>query len=570
MQKNIKDDDSLAKAVEKKRYNTFVSNDSLRKLQNIANVEFKLSISHQTIESAEEQLANLRSGEFKGLHEAELTLIEIHQAADYTRGKYAREEIRRLVLGCRRQAKQAVSYWKSQLEIAKRNGNRTEIALATAWLDGTVPEIPQTELAVSAKAPQTQHTSEPSEISPQPNLADTSRMTITDAFMAAAEVHACSESELKQLEDWVVARLALPKRPTSADAPYTAGDFPPVSQAAERTNLVSAQEELSNVARALAADPDNPSSPQLRSLIEDLHSRAGKTAMHWLERHASLDGDAETALSPADEAELERIAQFLGMTDTTDDLDALSEAGSEDSYVTSSSSDSEASPIHAAVDSDASREVRTDDALRAKPNLLNLFVQAMGIRRYPAENIVAFEARSATAIAAVGVAFVDSLGFTLPESEGRKEHLLTDFPDALDTHSFRSILDLNAELGVMRSQMRHVDSVDIKPRLADRLKSFYATLERAEDFWTDRLLELEQRAAAGEAVEEEIHIAHKWLGTHDQVAVPHVAPTTNLGGTNNQRRASSLASHLFVESDTEQMPPKRTVLRTHARMMAMR
>ena len=478
--------------------------------------------------------------------------------------------------------------------------------------------------------------------------APQARMTITEAFKAAAETDECSQSELKQLEEWVVAKLALPTRPETKEAPYAPSDFPSVSPAAEGTNLVSAQAELSNVAKVLAADPDNPSSPQLRSLIEDLHSRAGKTVMYWLEGHARLDGDADTALSPADEAELERIAQFLGMTGTNDDLDALSEASSEDSYATSSSSDSEASAIHPHIqarlsgidsgsvrgfpqkqhfmfndmidraenlrnqvadirndqgnaspyralarqwlglpegtepevqvnvvaDPDASLEVRMDHAPLAGANLLNLFASAMDCFRDAGGDFVEREFRSADAMAAMAWAFVGNLGFNLPG--GQQQHVLADFPDALEMQTFRSIRDQMSDLDLMRSQLRHLDSGDGKRRLSDRLGSFRAALERAEDFWTDRLLELEQRNAAGDSVKDEIHIARKWLGSHDHVAVPHVAPTSDLGGTHSHRRASSLASHLFVESETEQLPPKRKMLadntdsRAHARMMAMR
>lgn len=720
MQDSIKDDDSLLEAVQKKRFNTFLSQESHRKLQNIANVEFKLSNFNQTKEPAEEQLANLRSSGFKGLKAAELTLIEVFQAAGDTRGKCARAEIQRLVFGLQRQARQSSSYWASQLESAKRNGNRTDIALATAWLEGCMPETSPNELAVSVDEPQKQ---------PTPPVA--SHMTISEAFKLAAETHGFTHSQLKELEDWVVASLALPVRRETTRAPYAPGDFPPLGQAAEGINLVFAQTELSYVGKALAADLDNPSTPQLRSLVADLHARVGATMRYWIDKHASLDGDADTALSPADEAELERIAQFLGMTGTNDDLDALSEAGSEDSYIASSNSDSEASRIHSALptgehsarapasrlssafeqlmaqshvsyaeltnltklfvqvsgipdlhndtrapyqiheflaqrarqtprtilslreemqhiqarlsgidsglvreflqkqhfkfndmidraenlwkqvadirtdqgnaspyralacqwlglpegtepevkvnavaDPDASLEVGMDHAPLAEANILNLFAGAMDCFRDAGNDFVEYELRSADAMVAMGSAFVGNLGFNLPG--GQQKHVLADFPDALEMQTFRSIPDQMSDLDLMRSQLRHLDSVDGKRRLSDRLDSFRAALERAEDFWTDRLEDLEKRKAAGESVEDEIHIARKWLGAHDHVIVPDITPTSSIGGTHSHRRASSLASHLFVESKTEQLPQKHKMLadntdsRAHASMMAMR
>lgn len=140
-------------------------------------------------------------------------------------------------------------------------------------------------------------------------------MTITEAFNAAAETQDLTDSQLKVLEDRIVAMLALPKRSASQDAPYVPDDFLLPSQAAEGTRLFSAQSELTNVANALAANPDNPSSAQLRPLISDLRARTGETVMYWLEKHAILEGDASNLPSPPDVAELEQIALYLGMAD---------------------------------------------------------------------------------------------------------------------------------------------------------------------------------------------------------------------------------------------------------------
>ncbi len=308
MQGSIKTDDSLSEAIEKKRYNTFVSNETIGKLQNIANAELKLSGYMEAAGTAEEQLEALRSSGFKGLNKAKLTLQDVYSLASKTRGKCARAQLGDLIIDFQREAANGLQHWQTLLEQAKIAGNHTEIELAETWLDGCKSHS-------------------------QTTASDASQMTITDAFKAAASSNDCTGAQLKQLEDWVVATLALPARPETADAPYVAGDFPPLSRAAGGTNLRLAQAELSEVVKAVGAYPASTARDPLLPLLADLHARVGETMMHWLDEHRRLDAEAGPAPSAADAAELERIALFLGMTDMVEELDDVSETGAEDSPV---------------------------------------------------------------------------------------------------------------------------------------------------------------------------------------------------------------------------------------------
>ncbi len=144
--------------------------------------------------------------------------------------------------------------------------------------------------------------------------------------------------------------------------------------------------------------------------------------------------------------------------------------------------------------------------------------------------------------------------------------------------------------------MRHVDDSEFKPRLIDRVESFYPVIKSAEHFWTARLLDLQQRDAAGESVKEEIHIARKWLGSHDPVFGRDVTPSSIIGadaltdaGVRNAGeiagavdeadggpRRTSQASHLFGQAAAEQTQEKRQtsatdpVSRGYAWMTALR
>lgn len=304
MQGSIKKNDSLSEAVEKKRYNTFVSNETIGKLQRIANVELKLSGYEKAAGTAEEQLEALRSSGYEGLHEAQRTLQNVYSLASKTRGECARGQLSDLIIDFQREAANGLQHWQTRLVQARSAGNRTEIELAETWIDGCPPQS-------------------------QTTPPDASHMTITDAFKAAASSNDFTGAQLKRLEDWVVATLALPARPETADAPYVADDFPPLGSATEGTNLRLAQAELVEAVNAVSAYTASAARAPLLSLLTDLQARTGETVIHWLDEHARLDEEAGTAPSSADAAELERVARFLGMTDMDVKLDDVSGTGPE-------------------------------------------------------------------------------------------------------------------------------------------------------------------------------------------------------------------------------------------------
>lgn len=180
----------------------------------------------------------------------------------------------------------------------------------------------------------TMHASGPSGVDSQPTPLQTPPMTLTEAFKAAAETHGLTNSQLKELEDWAVATLALPNRSASEDAPYVPGDFPPLGQGKEGTNLLLAQSELSELLNAVAAPPAKPTGAPLLCLLADLQLRVSDTLIHWHSRRDQLIKGQERVPTFGGAAEIERIENFIGATSGDTDLDDVSQAGSSDSYST--------------------------------------------------------------------------------------------------------------------------------------------------------------------------------------------------------------------------------------------
>ncbi|WNH50923.1 hypothetical protein [Stenotrophomonas oahuensis] len=332
MQGRIKTDDSLETAVAKKRYNTFLSSNSIGELQRIANAQFKLSTYNKSDGTAAQQLTALRSSGFKGFQSAGRELEYVENLALQTRGKHARAELQWLITDFQRQAASGVGYWQSRLEQAKSDGNRTEMELAATWLGGMTLRNVLAELAVSAETPPKMHAWGPSGVDSQTTPLETPRMKITEAFKAAADTHGLKDSQLKELEDWAVATLALPERSASKHAIYVDGKFPPLSPATEGTKLLLAQSELSEVLNAVAAPPAKPADAPLLCLLADLQSRVSDTLIHWSNQRDQLAKEQERVPTLERAAEIERIENLIGATSRGTDLDDVSEAGSDVSY----------------------------------------------------------------------------------------------------------------------------------------------------------------------------------------------------------------------------------------------
>lgn len=420
-----------------------------------------------------------------------------------------------------------------------------------------------TEISSDSDTDSIHSSSRPREYAPQAPAPELS--TSFDQLMAQSHV---SYAELTDLTKLFVQVSGIPDLHNDTRSPYEIHEF--LAQRARQTprTIPSLREEMQHIQLRLSGI----NSGQVRGVLQNQHFMFND----MIDRAEKLWKQVASERNPQGEpSPYHALAcQWLGMPESAEP----------------------ATQNDAVLESDPAIAARTVDASPEKPNALAMFAKAMGVTRRPDENIVEYEARSADAVSAVAEAFLNNIGFKLPASDDRKEHVLTDFPDALDMQTFRSLREIISELGVMRSQMRHVESVDIKQRLIDRLGTLYAAIEDAEDFWTDRLLELERRARAGESVKEDVHIARKWLGAHDPVTVRDVAANSIIGGevptdvgmrkageitdavdeVNGGRRRTSQASHLFDQAAAEQTKEKRqtsaksAVSRGYALMTALR
>jgi len=350
----------------------------------------------------------------------------------------------------------------------------------------------------------------------------------------------------------------IPQQDDAGTTRLTFSDFPDPSNLPDFVDLSVAAEDLRDAHDQLSSLHSARIRHKVERTLQDLGSILQSSFEALMSRHEELVATPNGATN-----ELNAIRKWLGApelsNDTLIDLDE--------------NADTSPSPSDEA-DADASPEGRMDHSPLAKAHLLNIFASAMDCFRHADEGFVDYELRSADAMAAMGSAFVESLGFNLPGHQ--QQHVLADFPVALEMQTFRSIPERLSDLDLMRRQLRDLDSVDGRQRLSDRISSFRAVLECAEDFWTDRLEDLEKRKAAGESVKDEIHIARKWLGDHDPLVVSVLAPTPDPVRTNSGRRGMSQASHLFDPSEAKQtrqkhhIPATKTDARAHARLQAMR
>jgi len=277
MQGNIKADDSLAEAVEKKRYNTFLSQGTIGRLQDIANAQLKLSAHEAPAGTAEQQLEALRSSGFEGLHKAGLTLQYVATLASQTRGKSAREDLHRLIVDFRGQAASGLKYWQSRLDQAKSDGNRTEIELAATWIGGRTLQSALADLDVSAET-----------LQPQPTSPDTSNMSAAESFAKALEMTPLSDAHIQQLVSSFVNRHLLPDRPVDG-TPYNVNELPDPYKRQRTPSLMAARADLRDATTLIEACPDDVAKSRLLPALSDLQTRVDAAEIAWEKLYAAYE-----------------------------------------------------------------------------------------------------------------------------------------------------------------------------------------------------------------------------------------------------------------------------------------
>ena len=454
--------DSLAKAIAKKISNGSITSKTQEKLKTISNYN---GLPESPLQAGVEQCTHETS-----VSELKKQLLEVSFAPARSKisNRHVVDKIRTIVNTVEKRVGFAEdiwnqSYWKNRDGGTADTHSQTNHAILRL---GYKPEWNDYRLALQVT-----------------NLAQDTELSAYTLHRMRASFHAL---------------YRIPLQNDANNTPLTFSDFPDPSNLPDFVDLSVAAEDLRDAYNQLNSFHSKGIRIRIECLLMELDQILQSAFDALLSRHEELVAQPEDATAELDAirkwlgalelpneplinvaptaeraAEIELIENFSDAMDMDADLDAVAEADSEDSHITESSSDDEKSSIHLAprlseyaqqdsigsasdldsVNAQWEREIGPDtgpiatstvDASLAKANLLTLFKLAMGIQRHQSEDAVEYETRSGLLLVAMGRAFVRDLGFRLPVADGRKEHVLTDFPDALDMQTFRSIRELNS------------------------------------------------------------------------------------------------------------------------------
>lgn len=138
MQGRIKSTDTIEQAIQRKRYNTFVSTNTLKQLKSITNNAtcFPKGGSNELTEKTLDYIRFECESGFMGLNKIDSMLDGYREMASCIQGKGARAAVERLLRDRQLDIGYEIANREIELKEAKRNGDSIRIEIAEVWLNG--------------------------------------------------------------------------------------------------------------------------------------------------------------------------------------------------------------------------------------------------------------------------------------------------------------------------------------------------------------------------------------------------------------------------------------------------